>query len=173
MSRRARKRAEGRVVLNAVEIAINRARPLAAADVAGQKLAMELALREFCRGAHCDAHWRSLADAANMAETLAGMGLGSGDEANHVINTAQKALHDVHQRHAARGTWTLYADEIDALHWLVRLHCTAQLPACSYGEFCDAFTRTQNRLRQALAGNAPAGALVVAGGLGANPPLEG
>lgn len=134
--------------------------------MAAQRQRMELALREFCRGEHCSAHWCSLADAANMAETLAEMGLGCGPEAERVINTAQKALHDVHQRHAARSTWTLYADEIDALHWLARLHCTAQLPACSFGEFSDAFNRTQNRLRQALAGNAPAGALVVAGGIG-------
>ncbi len=166
MSRRARRRAQGRVALNAVDIAINRARPLAKADVDGQLLNMQVALREFCCGQRCDAHWCSLADAANMAETLAGMGLGSGPEANRVINDAQRVLHDVHQRHATRGTWTLHADEIDALHWLVRLHGTAQLPACSYGEFCDAFERTQNRMRQALAGNAAAGTLVVTGGIG-------
>jgi len=166
MSRRARKYAAKPVYLNAVEIAINRARPLAVSDVAGQLLRMQVALREFTRGENCNAHWCSLADAANMAETLAAMGLGSGEEADRVVRDAQRALHDVHQRHASRGTWTLYADEIEALHWLVRLHCTTQLPACSYGEFSDAFERTQNRLRQALAGNAPVGALVVSGAIG-------
>lgn len=168
MSRRARRRAAGHVALNAVDIAINRARPLSTMDVQRQKITMETALAEFCRGHNCEAHWCSLADAANMAETLAAMGLGSGDAADRVINDAQRALHEVHQRQAQRGTWTLYADEIDALHWLVRLHCTVQLAACSFGEFSDAFERTQNRLRQALAGNAPAGALVITGAIGVN-----
>lgn len=172
MSRRARQRQIGRVALNAVEIAINRARKLSAEDVERQHGIMKTALAEFCRGHHCDAHWCSLADMANMAKTLASMRLGYGPEADRVIQDAQRALHDVHQRHAERGTWTLYADEIDALHWLVALHCTVQLTACSFGEFEEAFTRTQNRMRQALAGNAPAGALVVAGGIGTTQPSE-
>ena len=174
MSRRARTRMlhPRRVAINAIEIAINRARKLDPADVQRQHAIMRTALTEFCRGNHCEAHWLSLADTANMAETMAGMRLGYGPEADRVIQDAQRALHDVHQRHAERGTWTLYADEIDALHWLVALHCTVQLTACSFGEFEEAFTRTQNRMRQALAGNAPAGALVITGGIGATQPSE-
>lgn len=170
MSRRARSRMHHprRVAINAIEIAINRARKLDQADVQRQHAIMRTALAEFCRGQHCQTHWLSLADTANMAETMAAMRLGYGPEADRVIGDAQRALHDVHERHATRGTWTLYADEIDALHWLVALHCTVQLAACSYGEFEDAFHRTQNRLRQALAGNAPAGALVITGAIGVN-----
>ena len=166
MSRRARKYAAKPVYLNAVQIALARVKPLSAADVAGQTALIQHALAQFCQGTNCDAHWRSLADAANMAETLAGMGLGSGDDATRVIELAQRTLADVHQRHTTRGSWTLYADEIDALHWLVRLHCSAQLPACSYGELSDAMTATRNRMQQALAGNAPRNALVVDGGMG-------
>ena len=168
MSRRARTRMHHprRVAINAIEIAINRARKLDPADVQRQHAIMRTALTEFCRGNHCEAHWLSLADTANMAETLAGMGLGSGDDATRVIELAQRALADVHQRHTQRGSWTLYADEIDALHWLVRLHCTAQLRACSYGELGDAMAATRNRMQQALAGNAPRGALVIDGGMG-------
>lgn len=169
MSRRARKHQPGPVYANAVQIAISRARRLSAEDVAGQTQLLQHALAEFCRGHHCDAHWCALADAANTAETLAGMGLGAGDDAERVIRDAQAALHDVHQRHTTRGTWTLYADEIDALTWLVRLHCQAQLPACSYGELGTALDRTRNRLQQALAGNAPRGALVIDGGMGKAP----
>ena len=170
MSRRARKYNPRPVYTNAVQIAMGRAKRLTAADVAGQTQLVQNALAQFCQGVACDLHWRSLADTANMAETLAAMGLGGGDDADRVVRDAQAALHDVHQRHSSRGTWTLYADEIDALHWLVRLHCTAQLPACSYGELATAMDRTQNRLRQALAGNAPRGALVVDGGMsGASP----
>ena len=161
MSRRARTRAHHprRCALNAVEIAINRARKLSDADVQRQHALVKTALAEFCRGQNCEAHWLSLADTANLAETLAAMRLGYGPEADRVINDAQRALHDVHQRHATRGTWTLYADEIDALHWLVALHCTVQLAACSYGEFSDAYDRTQNRLRLALAGSLGFGGL--------------
>lgn len=166
MSRRARKYHPKPVHSNAVQIALARVKPLTAADVAGQTALVHNALQQFCQGINCDAHWCSLADTANMAETLAGMGLGSGDDATRVIELAQRALADVHQRHTQRGSWTLYADEIDALHWLVRLHCTAQLPACSYGELGDAMAATRNRMQQALAGNAPRGALVIDGGMG-------
>ena len=166
MSRRARKYHPKPVHSNAVQIALARVKPLNGADVAGQTALVQHALQQFCQGINCDAHWCSLADTANMAETLAGMGLGSGDDATRVIELAQRALADVHQRHNQRGSWTLYADEIDALHWLVRLHCTAQLPACSYGELGDAMAATRNRMQQALAGNAPRGALVIDGGMG-------
>jgi len=166
VSRRARKYHPKPVHSNAVQIALARVKPLTAADVAGQTALVQHALQQFCQGINCDAHWCSLADTANMAETLAGMGLGSGDDATRVIELAQRALADVHQRHTQRGSWTLYADEIDALHCLVRLHCTAQLPACSYGELGDAMAATRNRMQQALAGNAPRGALVIDGGMG-------
>lgn len=166
MSRRARKYHPKPVHSNAVQIALARVKPLSGADVAGQTALVQHALQQFCQGINCDAHWCILADTANMAETLAGMGLGSGDDATRVIELAQRALADVHQRHTQRGSWTLYADEIDAMHWLVRLHCTAQLPACSYGELGDAMAATRNRMQQALAGNAPRGALVIDGGMG-------
>lgn len=163
MSRSARKQRQARpAATNAWAIAINRARKLAAADVARQNAIVRQAVADFCRGLHCAGHWRSLADTANMSETLAGMGLGAGPDAERVVNTAQQTLHDVHQRHAQRGTWTLYADEIDSLHWLAQLH-QLQLQACSYGEFQTAYTRTANRLAQARAGNAPRGAIVVLG----------
>lgn len=152
--------------LNAVQIAINGARRLSDADVQGHMALIERAEREFAQGIDCARHWASLADTANMAETFAAMGIGSGAQADDVIERAQRALSEVHQRHAIRGTWTLYADEIDAIHWLVRLHAV-QLGACSYREFATAMDRTQQRLAQARAGNAPAGAIVVVGQMGA------
>ena len=163
MSRRARRRAERPVYLNAPQIAMNRAQRLSDADAAGQRMLVETAPLEFCRGEHCARHWASLADAANMAETLAGMGLGSGPHADEVIDRGQQALADVHMRHAERGTWTLYPAEIDALHWLVALHCRTQLPATSYGEMETALDRTRNRIAQARAGNASPGTVVLSG----------
>lgn len=162
MSRRARTRQPHarHVYTNAHAIAMHRARALSAEDVAMHRTVITTAAREFAQGLHCETHWRSLADTANMAETLAAMNLGSGPDADRVIRTAQQALYDVAQRHQQRGTWTLYADEIDAIGWLVQLHLT-QLAACSYGEFDTAYKRTNDRMAQALAGNGPVGALVM------------
>jgi hypothetical protein len=106
-----------------------------------------------------------LADASNVAETLAGMGLGGGDDANDIITAAQAALHAVHVRHQQRNSWALRGLELQAVDWLLWLHCHIQLPACSYGELSDALDRTRNRLQQALAGNAPRNALVIDGGI--------
>lgn len=147
---------------NAVEIAINGARKLSAADVSMQRGIVSLALREFSAGHNCAQHWRSLADTANMAETLKDMGLCSGPQADELVHSAQVALGEVKQRHAARGTWTLYAAELDALGWLDALH-SRKLAECSYSEFATAYHRTHERIAQARAGNAPRDAVVVRG----------
>ncbi len=110
--------------------------------------------------------WRDLADTANIAETLASMRIGGGTDARLVIQSAQEALAYMAQEQAERGTWALRADdriEIRMRLELLRdLHRT-QLSECSYGEFERAFTTTVERLKQAKAGNAPAGAIVVEG----------
>jgi len=174
MSRRARTRNSHprRCALNSVQIAINGARKLSAEDVDGHLLLITRAKDEFSRGVDCQRHWLSLADTANVAETFASMGLGRGDDADTVIQRAQQALHDVHERHATRNTWTLYADEIDALAWLVQLH-RVQLAACSYSEFAHALDVTEQRMRQARAGNAPAGAIVIVGQIAQQPSATG
>ena len=153
----------GRV--DTVQTAITRARALSADHVAMQANIMDAALAGFRSGVDCPGNWRQLVDAANMARTLAEMRLGGGPEALRVVDDATQALAAVHQRQAAGGSWTMYAAELDALHWLLRLHCTVQLPACSYGEFHRAMHTTNNRLRQAKAGNAAPGTTVVVGDL--------
>ena len=164
MSRRARVRMHHprRAAVNTMEIASSRARKLSREDIDQQMGLVRQAVAEFVRGEHCALHWLSLADTANMAETLAAARLGSGAEVDQVITNAQQVLHDVHQRHASAGSWALYADEIDALLWLAPLH-HAQLEACSYGEFEAAYRRTANRMAQALRGNAAVGTIVVVG----------
>ena len=164
MSRRARIRMHHprRVAVNTMAIASNGARRLSQKDIDGQIGLVRQAVAEFVRGEHCAQHWRSLADTVNLAETLAAARLGAGDEAEQLILAAQQALHDVHLRHACTGSWTLYADEIDALLWLAPLH-QAQLEACSFSEFEAAYRRTANRMMQALAGNVAAGTVVVVG----------
>lgn len=171
MSRRARQRNihPRRVATNAVQIAINGARALSDDDVRGQIALITRAVDEFTRGIDCARHWLSLADAANMAETFAAMGLGGGADAERVIDDAQRALAEVHRQHADRQSWTLWADQIEALRWLVQLHGT-QLGACSYREFDTAFRRTAERVAQAAAGNAPRGTIVLKGAVCATTP---
>lgn len=166
-SRRARQRAHHprRAATNAVQIAINGARKLSDDDVQGQRRLLERARREMACGVQWRLHWGRLADAANMAETFAAMGLGSGPDAERVITAAQRALHDAHVRHAERGSCALYADEIDALDWLVRLY-VVQLGACSQREFEAAYIRTRDRIHQAAVGNAAPGTCVVVGLVG-------
>lgn len=149
---------------NTMEIARNRASKLNPVEVAMQRGIMDKALREFSAGRDCLTHWRSLADTANMAETLMGMGICSGLQAATIIHTGQQALASVMQRHADRGTWTLYPTELDTLQWLLVLH-GHQLAECSYGEFERAFNDTRERIAQARKGNAPAGAIVIEGDL--------
>ena len=153
------------VTVNAWQRAMIGAAKLPAAAVQMQTAIVRTAVDQFARGLHCAAHWLSLADTANMTETLAAMRIGAGAQADDIIERAQRALHDVHQRHAQRGTWTLYADEIDALQWLAQLHAV-QLREVTRSEFEEAFTRTKNRLMGARAGNAPAGAIVIEGQIG-------
>jgi hypothetical protein len=149
---------------NSLDIALNNVRKLSRADVQMQTGIFDTALRQFSAGQHCAQHWRSLADTANMAETLAGMGICSGLQAVAVIDTAQRALAAVRQRHTERNTWTLYATELDALQWLASLHAR-QLVECDYSEFERAFQGTRNRIGEARRGNAPRGAIVIEGDL--------
>jgi len=123
---------------------------------------VEHALTQFGRGIDCADHWRSLADVANVAEQLMHEGIGAGPDAARVVATAQRVLHDVMQRRRDRGTWTLYAIERDALLWLQALH-RQQLQSCDYAEFERALDTARNRITQARAGNAPAGAVIVEG----------
>lgn len=152
----------GRVAVNAAQIAINNVHTLAPQDAAGQRQLLTTALDELRRGQHCATHWRSLADCANVAESLAALGIGAGAQATQAIDRAQRTLHDVAQRHRERGTWAMRHDEVDALEWLIRLHAV-QLGACDYSEYCRALDNTHRRISQARAGNAPAGAVIVEG----------
>ena len=164
MSRRHASMKRRPIVADTMALARQRAQRVSPADVAMQLAVVRRALAEFMRGEHCPQHWCSLADTVNVAETLSTLGLCSGADADRVIADAQRALADVHTRQRQRGSWTLYADEIDALGWLLQVFAT-QLAAASYGEMHTAITRTAERMRQALAGNASATTAVVVGEL--------
>lgn len=158
----------GPVHANATHMALTGVRKIAAHDVRNQIKLINSALQQFMAGIHCAAHWRSLADAANMAETLEAMGIGSGEEMRNAIADAQESLAWMAQERHERGTWALRhheRQEVEArLQWLRTLH-VFQLRVCSYGEFEQAYRRTEDRVRQARAGNAPRGAIVIEGQL--------
>ena len=179
-SRTGRARRPGPVHLNAIEAAIKRARRLSDADVGMQQATAKGNIEGLRTGAGlavlanpadhdaaCLVHWQSLADVGNVAETMASMGLGSGEQADQIIATAQNALRDVFLKRQIMGVWALEEPQAEALEWLVALHCGTQLPAASYGEFERAYVVTANRQRGALSGNAPPGVTVVTGQIGA------
>lgn len=152
------------VYVNAIEIALNGARRLSSSDALRSLAIAQHALDQLLLGAAGTDHWRSLADTANMAETLCAMGLCSGAKAEEVIADAQQALAYAQQERAERKTWALRGQDREELRerlgWLIALH-REQLARCSYREFEQAFVRTQRRMAQALAGNAPRGAIVI------------
>lgn len=172
-----RPRAES-LTVDPIEQAKRRAALLSDADVREQFRVGSLALAALQAGAAsipmggseqahavCTQHWRSLADQANMAETFAAMGLGSGPQARAVVAEAQLALASIFERRKTLGYWQCTGPEADALGWLLSLY-SLQLASVSYGEFERAFQATANRIRQAAAGNASPRTVVVTGDLG-------
>lgn len=152
--------------LSAMQRAIVGAGKLRVEDVAQQVTAMRTALDGLMAGLPGLACWRSMADTANVAESLAELGIGSGDEAKRVVADAQESLAYMAQEYQRRGTWALFADEREEvrerLTWLVGLH-TTQLSHVSYSEFERAYQTTARRVAQARAGNAGRGVVVVEG----------
>ena len=166
MSRRARQRHNKRAPMAEPPIAMvmRQVTWLSAAHLEMQRGILQRSLGEFARGVDCWANWRSLADSSNLAETLCNAGHGGGPDVAHVVEAAKRALHAVLTRHQAGGSWTLYPAELQALQTLLEVH-DVQLTHCTYGDFAQAMDATQRRLAQALAGNAPANAIIVVGDL--------
>lgn len=163
MSRRRRKRAI--VVMDPISLAIARARKLPAAEVAGQQAELRTALDEFSRGTLCAVHWLALADASNLAEGLADVGIGSDADSRQVIQRSQASLAAVRTRASQSNSYTLYAEELQALRDLVWLH-GVQLEQCSAGEYHRAYDQTVKRVQQTLAGNGSPSTTVLDGQIG-------
>ncbi len=152
--------------VNIVERVLSRNAALSAAHVAGQMEITRNALRDL-PGSVTPGYWKSLVDTANMAETLAAMGLGSGPQADSCIARAQDALGAMADRRQHAASWQPQPDELEALEWLLQLHAI-QLRACTYREFEEALSRLERRISQALKGNAKPGTVVVTGDIGAS-----
>jgi hypothetical protein len=121
------------------------------------------ALANMRMGIDPDAAWCGLADAMNVAEQLASIGIAS-DRVPEFM-AAQAALQAVHTRRATLGRLVCTGTELKALDEAVMLH-GVQLQVASQGEVAAAIQAVKNRVSQALAGNAPRDALVCVGELG-------
>lgn len=150
----------GPVHLNNIERAITGARRLPDENVAEVCAAMDVALVQFGRGQDCPLHWRSMADAMNVAEQLAAVRICSDDTSAGMIQAAQAVLAAVQGRQATTGSWTLRSEERKALDDGLWLH-GVQLRNCSFREYETAVARCQAVVRGALAGNVGAGTVVV------------
>jgi hypothetical protein len=123
---------------------------------------VEQAFDAMRRGVGGWASWCALADAMNVAEALASIGIAS--DRVPELKAAQAVLHAVHGRVQAGGGWTLRGPEIAQLEFGVDIH-RIQGTVCSLGEMARAIQKVKNVATQALAGNAGRGVTVCVGAL--------
>ncbi len=142
---------------NPVELAIANAATVPAHAKASLLDRMREAFAAFRSGRGTAAYWADLADAMNVAEALAELGIANDHE--QTLQAAQRALAAVCQRQERTRSWTLYPGEITALDDATWLH-EVQLEHCSQRELRTAIETVQRRVRGALAGSARAGALI-------------
>lgn len=128
-------------------------------------LPMNAAFLRLRLGQGTHACWANLADAMNVAERLAGLGIANDHAAE--LQAAHAALASLHARNAEGGTWVMRGTEIAALEVALELH-QIQLDHCTQGELAQAITTVQRVMSQALAGNASPRAHICMGGLGAS-----
>jgi len=107
-------------------------------------------------------HWKSIADALNVAEQLSALGICSDQGSRDRIEAGQEALASLHARHHERNSWTLTGPELVAMGEGLWIH-RVQLEHCSLSEYERAVTRVRRRTSQALAGNAAPGVQVLGG----------
>ena len=148
------------VHVNAVERAITGAAKINPAQVAQTRAALTQTFTAFGQGFDCAAHWRSMADAMNVAEQLARLGICCDASSVDRITEAQSVLTAVADRHAATGSWTLRSAERAALDDGLWMH-GVQLEHCCYREYEHAVARSLRIITQALAGNVAPGVRVV------------
>lgn len=101
--------------------------------------------------------WCAMADAMNIAEALADLGIAN-DHAE-LIQRAQAALAALHQRHQTNRSWTLRAAELDALRDASEIH-EIQIEHATQGEVANAIAtvRSSGPAGAATACTTPTGA---------------
>jgi len=123
---------------------------------------LDAAIRDFSCGRDCLANWKLIADALNVSESLSDLRICSDTESRACIAKAHQVLSAVHQRHQTRASWTLHAAELNDLQLAAWIH-HIQLKHATQSEFERACANTVERVKQALAGNAGPGTIVIEG----------
>lgn len=151
------------VLRNPVAAAIARCQTLAPAERADLVRMARDGLDQLRRGPRADDHvtgWRTLADTISLAAEYSCMGIASDDESRAVIAAAQQAIEAVAVRHHQRGTWALYAGEVQALEDLIERY-EIQMDFVSVGEMERAIDKVRSRTVAALRGHGQPGIKVV------------
>lgn len=102
------------------------------------------AIESFAKGQATPADWRAVADFANIAETMAGAGVGP--EALAAVQAVDAALCDAHARHAKTGRLGMTGPQLQALRDLHEYH-DLQRTSIARSEYERYIELTANRIR--------------------------
>lgn len=130
-----------------IEVAIYRASKAPAATVDAIIGPVRVAFTALREGVATELQWAVLASSVNVALTIEGQGVVKGLAAH--LKAAEQALHEIHKRAIAGGTWratALYWQEIDAIDEFVPLH-KFQLEQLSQGEVIKALDKAEATIR--------------------------
>jgi len=105
------------------------------------------ALDAFRTGTATQKHWRTIADVVNLAETLAGMGVGR-DEVSPVLSSVEQHLGAAHQGFLRTNCIETTPDGLQAMQDLVEYH-HLQRTAIDLATLERAIQTTMNRIRAA------------------------
>lgn len=141
-----------------MSLAFNRAALFDQSEQAEISVRSSTAFDALRRGAGARDAWQTVADALNIAEELAALGIVSNlaDE----IDVAQHGMAELMRRAQATGCWTMRAQELRTVDYALELY-RLQLKLCSKGEHIQAEERARRRVAAALAGSARRGAEVI------------
>lgn len=92
-------------------------------------------------------HWRVIADVANLAETLAGMGVGQAEVSPHVA-AVEGALRESHEQYVATKRVGTTPAGLQSMRDLAEYH-RLQRTAIGVAQLERAIVLTQNRIRSA------------------------
>lgn len=104
--------------------------------------------------------WKSLRDLSDVAGELSKMGIASDDESVDVICRGEQVLADLWNQYRTRKTWTMRADQLQALRDLAERHLI-QAMYVSVQEFERAWQSVKRARIAFKAGSVPSNAIVL------------
>lgn len=133
-------------LVNPIEHAIAGAAITPAAQLDRLRLLELAAIDAFAHGKATRDDWRSIADMSNVAETMAGMGIGP--EALGAVRAVETALEDAHRRYTATGRVGTTGPGLQAMRDLQEYH-DLQRTSVDRSTYERAIQATANRIRSA------------------------